>query len=110
MVAYLLHYREPHASPSPESRFPMHSHLRPFDKKLDAYIAVIEAVRGTRNKFKFDERKKLFIHNGVLPAGQSSPFDFGFIPGTKADDGDPADILLLMDEPAYVGAVIPFRL
>jgi inorganic pyrophosphatase len=84
--------------------------LRPYDRKHDAYLAVIEAVKGTRNKFKFDAKRQLFIHNNVLPAGASYPFDFGFIPGTKGDDGDPIDVLLLMDEPAFVGAVVPFRL
>src|SRR5438309_8501280 len=72
--------------------------------------AVIEAVRGTRNKFKFDEERALFIHDGVLPAGATYPFDFGFIPSTKGEDGDPIDILVLMEEPAFVGAVIPCRL
>lgn len=87
-----------------------YARLRAYDRKLDAYIAVIEAVRETRNKFKFDPKIQLFVHNGVLQAGASYPFDFGFIPGTKAEDGDPLDILVLMDEPAFVGAVVPFRL
>ena len=87
-----------------------YSRLRAYDRKLDAYIAVIEAARDTRNKFKFDATNQLFVHNGVLQAGASYPFDFGFIPGTRADDGDPLDILVLMDEPAFVGAVIPFHL
>ncbi|HXT17247.1 MAG TPA: inorganic diphosphatase [Gemmatimonadaceae bacterium] len=87
-----------------------YTRLEPFDRKRDAYLGVIEAVRGTRNKFKFDATHALFIHDSVLPAGASYPFDFGFIPGTKGDDGDPIDVLLLMDEPAFVGAVIPFRL
>ena len=40
----------------------------------------------------------------------SFPYDFGFIPSTRADDGDPLDVLLLMDEPAFLGAVVPARL
>lgn len=80
------------------------------DRETGDIFAVIEAVRGTRNKFKFDERRGLFIHDGVLPAGATYPFDFGFVPSTKGEDGDPIDVLVLMEEPAFVGAVIPSRL
>ena len=83
--------------------------LTPFDE--DGYLrAVVEAVRDSRNKFKFDPERALFVHNAVLPAGASYPFDFGFVPGTRGEDGDPVDVLILMDEPAFVGAVIPCRL
>lgn len=44
-----------------------------------------------------------------LPAGLSFPFDFGFLPGTRAADGDPLDILVLMDAPAYPGCVVAVR-
>jgi inorganic pyrophosphatase len=72
--------------------------------------AVIEAVRDTRNKFKYDPSLGLFIHDNALAPGETYPFDFGFIPSTTADDGDPIDVLVLMDEPAFVGAVVPARL
>jgi inorganic pyrophosphatase len=72
--------------------------------------AVVEAVKGTRNKFKFHLERGLFVHDSVLPAGAIYPFDFGFVPSTIADDGDPIDVLILMDEPAFVGAVVPVRL
>lgn len=42
----------------------------------------------------------------VLPAGAVFPFDFGFIPGTQAADGDPLDVLVLMDEPAFPGCIV----
>lgn len=45
-----------------------------------------------------------------MPLGASFPFDFGFIPNTKGEDGDPLDVLLLMDEPAFPGCLIPSRL
>jgi len=84
--------------------------LPAFDTERDALNGVIEAVKGTRNKFKYDPETNLFIHDSVLPAGASYPFDFGFVPSTKGEDGDPLDVLILMDEPAFVGAVIPSRL
>jgi inorganic pyrophosphatase len=49
------------------------------------------------------------LHN-VLPPGCAFPFDFGFVPGTLGDDGDPLDVLVLMDEPAVPGVVVPCRL
>ena len=87
-----------------------YNRLRAYDRKRKSYLAVIEAARQTANKFKFEPKLGLFVHNSVLPAGASFPFDFGFIPGTKGDDGDPIDVLVLMDEPAFVGAIVPIRL
>jgi inorganic pyrophosphatase len=46
----------------------------------------------------------------VLPAGSAFPFDFGFVPGTNAEDGDPIDVLVLMDEPTFTGCLIRCRL
>ncbi len=84
--------------------------LPAFDEASGAVNAVVEAVKGTRNKFKFHPDRELFIHDSVLPAGAVYPFDFGFVPSTQADDGDPVDVLVLLDEPAFVGAVVPVRL
>ena len=71
---------------------------------------VIETPKGHRNKFKYDEEKNVFRLSGVLPVGSSFPYDFGFIPSTNAPDGDPIDVLLLMDEPAFPGCLIDARL
>jgi inorganic pyrophosphatase len=46
----------------------------------------------------------------VLPAGMAFPYDFGFIPSTKAEDGDPVDVLVLMDEPAFPGCLLKCRI
>jgi inorganic pyrophosphatase len=71
---------------------------------------VIESPQGSRNKFKFDEKRGFFMLDGVLPAGAAFPYDFGFVPGTRGEDGDALDVLLLMDEPAFAGCVVPSRL
>jgi inorganic pyrophosphatase len=84
--------------------------LPAFDPESGDLNAVVEATRGSRNKFKYDESHGLFVLHGVLPAGSSFPFDFGFVPQTIGDDGDPLDVLVLMDEPAFPGAVVPSRL
>lgn len=71
---------------------------------------IIETPKGSRNKFNYDEEYRLFKLGGVLPAGAVFPFDFGFIPSTLGGDGDPLDVLLLMDEPAFPGCLVPSRL
>lgn len=71
---------------------------------------IIEAPKGSRNKFKYDAEKGLFKLGSVLPAGAVFPFDFGFLPSTLGEDGDALDILVLMDAPAFVGCLVPARL
>jgi inorganic pyrophosphatase len=71
---------------------------------------VIETPRGSRNKYKYDEKLHLFRLNSVLPAGSAFPYDFGYVPGTKAEDGDPIDVLVLMDQPAFTDCVVEARL
>jgi inorganic pyrophosphatase len=71
---------------------------------------IIETPKGSRNKFKYDEKRGLFALGGVLPAGAVFPFDFGFVPSTRGGDGDPLDILVLMDEPAFAGCLVLARL
>lgn len=70
---------------------------------------VIETPRGCRNKFKYDEELHVFRLNSVLPAGAVFPYDFGYVPGTQAEDGDPLDVLVLMDAPAFTGCLIEAR-
>ena len=65
--------------------------------------AIIETPKGFRNKFDYDPDANLFKLGGLLPEGMMFPFDFGFIPSTLGDDGDPVDIMVLMDAPAHVG-------
>ena len=72
--------------------------------------AIIETPRGHRNKFKYDEESGLYTLSHTLPQGFIFPFDFGFIPSTVADDGDPLDVIVLMDEPAHVGCILTVRL
>jgi len=84
--------------------------LKAVDESSDALHVVIETPRGCRNKFKFDEKLGVFRLNAILPAGSVFPFDFGYVPGTRAGDGDPLDVLLLLDEPVFTGCVVRARL
>ena len=71
---------------------------------------VIETPRGSRNKYKLDEKSGRFKLSKVMPEGTVFPFDFGFFPGTRAEDGDPLDALVLSDEPTFPGCQIDCRL
>jgi inorganic pyrophosphatase len=70
---------------------------------------IIETPKGSRNKYAFDPNYGTFRLKAVLPEGSSFPFDFGFIPSTRGADGDPLDILVLMDAPTPVGCLITAR-
>jgi len=73
------------------------------------WLAVIEASQGSRHKFKYEAAMAAFVLSGVLPAGLCFPHDFGFIPSTLGDDGDPLDVLVLADEPLPVGVIVLSR-
>ena len=84
--------------------------LRPFDPKSRDLNVIIETPRGCRNTYSYDEKRNLFKLGSVLPLGAVFPFDFGFIPRTVGEDGDPLDVLVLMDEPAFSGRFVAARL
>ena len=84
------------------------SQLSSWDDR-DIVRVVIETPKGSRNKYAFDSDEGVFQLKKVLPAGMEFPYDFGFVPSTKADDGDPVDVLVLMDEPAFAGCVLKCR-
>jgi inorganic pyrophosphatase len=83
--------------------------LSPFST-TGALHVIIDTPKGSRNKYKYDAEYRLFTLGGVLPAGAVFPFDFGYVPSTKGGDGDPLDVLVLMDEPVFVGCLVPARL
>lgn len=76
----------------------------------DAIQVVIETPKGSRNKYAYDPKVGLFRLKKVLPAGMAFPYDFGFVPSTLADDGDPLDVLVLIDDVIFPGCVISCRL
>lgn len=81
-----------------------------LDRERRECQAIIETPKGRRNKFKYESDSGLYTLSRVLPQGFIFPFDFGFIPSTAADDGDPLDVIVLMDEPAHVGCILQIRL
>jgi inorganic pyrophosphatase len=81
-----------------------------LDSKNGIFRAIIETPKGFRNKFDYDPETNLFKLGGLLPEGMMFPFDFGFLPSTLGGDGDPLDIMILMDAPAHVGCLIEVRI
>lgn len=72
--------------------------------------AVIETPKGGRAKYAYEPDSQAFRLKRLLPDGMAFPLDFGFVPSTKAQDGDPLDILVLNDEPLAMGALANVRL
>ena len=73
------------------------------------YQAIVDTPKGSRNKYKIDKESGRFKLAGVLTAGAVFPYDFGYLPETLGEDGDALDVLILMDEPAFVGCQIEIR-
>lgn len=71
---------------------------------------IIETPASSRIKYTWDPEVERFRASKVLPLGMAFPYDFGFIPETRADDGDPLDVLVLADAPLAVGAIVACRL
>ena len=80
-----------------------------FDERTGELRVVIETPKGSRNKYDYDPDCDCLELATVLPEGMSFPYDFGFVPSTLGEDGDPLDILVLMDAPVIrarpVGAI-----
>ncbi|MER3488095.1 MAG: inorganic pyrophosphatase, partial [Chloroflexota bacterium] len=64
---------------------------------------VVEIPRGSRNKYEYDEVAGIFRLDRVLSSAVYYNFDYGFIEGTRAEDGDHTDALLVIDEPTFTG-------
>ena len=81
--------------------------IGPFEN--EQVQAVIETPKGSSYKYDFDPVAAVFRLDKILPFGMYFPFDFGFIPGTKGEDGDPLDIMLLMEQSNLQGVVVLCR-
>jgi inorganic pyrophosphatase len=84
--------------------------VAPWDPQTKLVHVIIDTPRGSRNKFKFDEKLGCFTLSRILPVGHVFPYDFGSIPGTRGEDGDALDVLVIMDEPTFPGCLITVRL
>src|SRR5882757_4191545 len=78
--------------------------------KQKMVTAMIECPRGYNQKFDFDPEEKRFKLSKILPAGLVFPFDFGMIPGTKGEDGDPLDIIVVSESTTFPGCLVDCRI
>jgi len=78
-------------------KFPIDD-LKPYDKSSKLLNVIVETPKGSRVKYAYERKLGLFILSKVLPEGMVFPFNFGFIPGTLAADGDALDMLVLNEE------------
>jgi inorganic pyrophosphatase len=85
------------------------SELSPRDASGKLLHVVVDTPRGSRIKFKYDPEKRCYTPSHLLPPGTIFPFDFGSIPSTLAEDGDPLDVLILLEEPSFAGCLVPVR-
>ena len=75
----------------------------------DTFHVVVEAPRGSTLKLKYEPRWQAMSVSRPLPLGVAYPFDWGFVPSTRAADGDPLDAMLLWDVPSYPGVIVACR-
>jgi inorganic pyrophosphatase len=71
--------------------------------------AIVESPRGSRNKYEADQKTGVIRLDRVLFSSVHYPTDYGFIPGTKSADGDPLDVLIIIEEPTFPGCHIEIR-
>jgi inorganic pyrophosphatase len=81
----------------------------PAQPKPGLINVLIEITGGSKNKYEFDKDLNAFALDRVLYASVQYPYDYGFVPNTLADDGDPLDGIVIMDEPTFPGCVITAR-
>ncbi len=81
----------------------------PAQPKPGLVSVLIEIPAGSKNKYEFDKDLNALALDRVLYSSVQYPYDYGFIPNTLADDGDPLDGMVLMDQPTFPGCIIAAR-
>jgi inorganic pyrophosphatase len=81
-----------------------------WDSSSKLLHVVVDTPKGSPIKFKYDVASRAYTIAHVLPPGMIFPFDFGSVPQTLADDGDPLDALILLESPTFAGCLVPVRL
>lgn len=77
-----------------------------MDIIVDAFI---EIPKGSSNKYEYDEERQVFVLDRALYSPMFYPAEYGYIPNTLAEDGDPIDIMVLMANPTFPGCMIRSR-
>jgi inorganic pyrophosphatase len=80
-----------------------------FNEELGIINAVIETPAGSQNKYDYDQVSGLFMLDRPIHSALRYPCDYGFIPNTLAKDGDPVDVVLMINQPTYPGCLVRAR-
>ncbi|CAL1517818.1 inorganic diphosphatase [Chitinophaga sp. MM2321] len=78
--------------------------------KNEIFPVVIETPKGSTEKYDFDKKAGYYKLSKILPAGMIFPYDFGFIPRTKGQDGDPLDMIVISEFKSFPGCMMDCRL
>ncbi|HEY4065144.1 MAG TPA: inorganic diphosphatase [Puia sp.] len=77
---------------------------------MDFVDVVIETPKGSAQKYDYDPDSHFFKLKKILPSGMVFPYDFGFIPHTKGEDGDPLDVIVISEFNSFPGIMIKCRI
>jgi inorganic pyrophosphatase len=75
----------------------------------DLVRMIVEIPRNSSNKYEYDGKLGVFRLDRALYSPMHYPGDYGFVPGTRSEDGDPLDVLVMVDEPSFPGVMINVR-
>lgn len=71
---------------------------------------IIETPKGSTEKYSYDKKHNCFKLKKILPAGMTFPYDFGFIPDTRGEDGDPLDVIVISEFKSFPGCMMDVRI
>ena len=77
---------------------------------MKTVLAIVETPGGSAEKYDYDPKNRWFKLSKIMPSGMVFPFDFGFIPDTKGEDGDPLDIVIISEFKSFPGCVMDCRI
>ena len=77
---------------------------------MKTILAIVETPGGSAEKYDYDPENKWFKLSKIMPSGMVFPFDFGFIPNTKGEDGDPLDVVIISELKSFPGCVMDCRI
>ena len=78
-------------------------------ERLQSIDIVVEIPKGSRNKYEYDEKRHLIRLDRVLYSSVHYPVDYGFIPDTRAPDGDHLDVMVVVEEATFPGCIVSVR-
>ena len=85
------------------------SKLSAGEKYPEEFNVVIEIPKGSRNKYEYDEELDIIKLDRVTYSAMAHPYDYGFIPGTRSEDGDHLDAFVILDTSVFPGCLVSAR-